>query len=73
MWTGGGQEDEQEALYAGADHPDAAGSRGGLGPGGDGGPGLPHLGHCGAEILSQPPEYCGLNYLEGWKLKLICV
>src|SRR5208337_997439 len=43
-WIEGRQGDEQEAVHIGADHREAAGSRGSPGTGGDGGPGLPYPG-----------------------------
>jgi DNA helicase-2/ATP-dependent DNA helicase PcrA len=62
-WIEGRQGDEQEAVYSGADHWEAAGSRGGPGTGGDGGPGLPYPGHCRTDLLSLAP---GVRWLKGW-------
>src|SRR5665647_700490 len=58
----GRQGNEQEAVHLGADHWEAAGSRGWLGPGVDGRPGLPYLGHCRTDLLSLAP---GVRWFKG--------
>src|SRR5512136_2828436 len=54
-WIKGRQGNEQETVYSGADHWEAAGSRSGPVTGGDDGPGLPYSGHCRADLLSVAP------------------
>ena len=61
-WLKGRPGDEQEAIDTGADHREAAGSRGSLGPGSDGGPGLAYPGYCRTDLLALAP---GVRWFKG--------
>jgi hypothetical protein len=63
------QGNEQKALYAGADHWEAAGSRGGLGPGWDHGPSLSYLGIAEQTGHRWRGEFGGLKLEQATRLK----